>query len=151
MSVPGTPSFHPAKRRTGFEFYLPRHCRILSLYGRFPGKYKFIDLWATWCAPCKAEIPYLQQLEAEFQGKEIEFISISIDKNRKKWKDYVRKHQLGGVQLWAGDWSYLPEELHVGSIPRFILIDKEGNWVDTEAFRPSNPALKKLLKNLLKK
>ena len=117
----------------------------------FRGKYKFIDLWATWCAPCKAEIPYLQQLEAEFQGKEIEFISISIDKNRKKWKDYVRKHQLGGVQLWAGDWSYLPEELHVGSIPRFILIDKEGNWVDTEAFRPSNPALKKLLKNLLKK
>ena len=53
--------------------------------------------------------------------------------------------------MWAGDWSYLPEELHVGSIPRFILIDKEGNWVDTEAFRPSNPALKKLLKNLLKK
>ena len=117
----------------------------------FRGKYKFIDVWATWCAPCKAEIPYLQQLEAEFQGKEIEFISISIDKNRKKWKEYVREHQLGGVQLWAGDWSYLPEELHVGSIPRFILIDKEGNWVDTEAFRPSNPALKKLLKNLLKK
>ena len=89
-------------------------------------------------------------MEAEFQGKEIEFISISIDKNRKKWKEYVREHQLGGVQLWAGDWSYLPEELHVGSIPRFILIDKEGNWVDTEALRPSNPALKKLLKNLLK-
>ena len=87
----------------------------------------------------------------EFQGEEIEFVSISIDENRKKWKEYVREHQLGGVQLWAGDWSRLPEELHVGSIPRFILIDKEGNWVDTEALRPSNPALKKLLKNLLKK
>lgn len=117
----------------------------------FRGKYKFIDLWATWCAPCKAEIPYLQELEVEFQGEEIEFVSISIDENRKKWKEYVREHQLGGVQLWAGDWSRLPEELHVGSIPRFILIDKEGNWVDTEALRPSNPALKKLLKNLLKK
>jgi len=117
----------------------------------FRGKYKFIDLWATWCAPCKAEIPYLQRLEAEFQGEDIEFISISIDKNREKWKEYVREHRLGGVQLWAGDWSRLPEELHVGSIPRFILIDKEGNWVDTEALRPSNPALKKLLKNLLEK
>ena len=116
----------------------------------FRGKYKFIDLWATWCAPCKAEIPYLQELEVEFQGEEIEFVSISIDENRKKWKEYVREHQLGGVQLWAGDWSRLPEELHVGSIPRFILIDKEGNWVDTEALRPSNPALKKLLKNLFK-
>lgn len=58
---------------------------------------------------------------------------------------------VGRCAIVAGDWSYLPEELHVGSIPRFILIDKEGNWVDTEAFRPSNPALKKLLKNLLKK
>lgn len=66
-----------------------------------------------------------------------------------QWKE--REHQLGGVQLWAGDWSRLPEELQVGSIPRFILIDKEGNWVDTEALRPSDPALKKLLENLLKK
>lgn len=84
----------------------------LSIFGR------------PWCAPCKAEIPYLQELEVEFQGEEIEFVSISIDENRKKWKEYVREHQLGGVQLWAGDWSRLPEELHVGSIPRFILTIK---------------------------
>ena len=147
----GRPHSTLQKGERASNFIFPDTAGHYRSMADFRGKYKFIDVWATWCAPCKAEIPYLQQLEAEFQGKEIEFISISIDKNRKKWKEYVREHQLGGVQLWAGDWSYLPEELHVGSIPRFILIDKEGNWVDTEALRPSNPALKKLLKNLLKK
>lgn len=117
----------------------------------FRGKNIYIDLWATWCAPCKAEIPNLQQLEAEYAGKGIEFVSISIDKNRAKWKDFVRTQHLGGVQLWAGDWTNLPEELHVGSIPRFILIDREGNWVDTNAPRPSDPALKTSLKKVLKK
>lgn len=117
----------------------------------FGGVYKYIDIWATWCAPCKAEIPYLQKLEAEFVGQGIEFISISIDKNRRKWEEYVRAQGLGGTQLWAGDWKNLPEELHVGSVPRFILIDKEGNWVNINAARPSDPALKELLKNLLEK
>lgn len=44
----------------------------------------------------------------------------------------------------------LPDELHVGSVPRFILIDRDGNWASTNAARPSNPELKELLKNLLK-
>ena len=57
-------------------------------------------------------------------------------------------------------FTYFPGQMVEGTtiyqdadtlFPRFILIDKEGNWVDTEALRPSNPALKKLLKNLLKK
>lgn len=117
----------------------------------FQGKYKFIDIWATWCAPCKKEIPYLKELEKEFADKPLEFISISIDKNKKKWKDFICEQALGGIQLWAGDWTNLPEELLVGSIPRFILLDKNGNWIDTDAARPSDPELKKLLKNLLKK
>lgn len=83
----------------------------------FRGKYKFIDLWATGVLLVKLRSLIYNSWRLNFREKEIEFISISIDKNRKKWKDYVRKHQLGGVQLWAGDWSYLPEELHVGSIP----------------------------------
>ncbi len=117
----------------------------------FKGKYKYIDIWATWCAPCKTEIPYLRELEKEFASQEIVFISISIDKNQNKWKNFVRDQKLGGIQLWAGDWDSLPEELQIGSVPRFMLIDGEGCWVDTNVVRPSNPELKKLLKKLLSK
>ena len=64
-------------------------------YEANPNEWKFlgerpalIDFYATWCAPCKAEIPYLQQLEAEFQGKEIEFIIDNLSKILKNEKCY---------------------------------------------------------------
>lgn len=43
------------------------------------GKYVYIDVWATWCGPCKAEIPHLKSLEEKYQGKNIVFVSISVD------------------------------------------------------------------------
>lgn len=116
----------------------------------FKGKYKYIDIWATWCVPCKQEIPSLQKLEEEFAQQDIVFISISIDKNKKKWEDFVKQKQLGGVQLWAGDWTEIPKEIELGSVPRFMLIDPEGRWVNVNAMRPSNPELKRMLEQLLK-
>ena len=53
--------------------------------------------------------------------------------------------------MWAGDWTELPHELKLGSVPRFMLIDPEGRWVDVNASRPSDPKLKEILKKLLGK
>lgn len=116
------------------------------------GKYVYLDIWATWCAPCKAEIPYLKALEKEFRGKNIEFVSISVDKPNahKTWKEMVKNEELGGIQLFA-DNNFESEfivEYGINSIPRFILLDPEGNIVDADAVRPSNPKLKELLKEL---
>ncbi|MCF6169319.1 TlpA disulfide reductase family protein [Lutibacter sp.] len=116
------------------------------------GKYVYLDIWATWCAPCKAEIPYLKALEKEFRGKNIEFVSISVDKPNahKTWKEMVKNEELGGIQLFA-DNNFESEfivEYGINSIPRFILLDPEGNIVDADAVRPSNPRLKELLKEL---
>ncbi len=112
------------------------------------GKYVFIDVWATWCAPCKAEIPYLKVLEKEFHGKNIEFVSISVDKleAHETWVQMVKNEGLSGVQLFADtDFeSAFITEYAINSIPRFILLDPEGNIVDADADRPSNPKLKAL-------
>ncbi len=123
---------------------------IYKTVADFSGKYKYVDIWATWCAPCKKEIPYLQELERKFADKGIVFVSISIDNDKKKWKKFVRENHLGGIQLWAGDWDNLPQELGIGSVPRFMLIDKEGNWIDANALRPSNPLLVEILEKLLR-
>nr|WP_315220163.1 TlpA disulfide reductase family protein [uncultured Flavobacterium sp.] len=118
------------------------------------GKYVYIDLWATWCAPCRAEIPFLQKIEEKYHGKNIEFVSISIDKakDNEKWKKFVADKKLGGIQLFADkDWeSDFVVKYGVTGIPRFILIDPKGNIVNADAERPSSPELQTQLDALLK-
>jgi thiol-disulfide isomerase/thioredoxin len=119
----------------------------------FKGKYVYIDLWATWCAPCIAEIPALKELEKSMEGKNIVFVSISIDtkKDYDKWKNIIAKKQLGGVQLIADkDWSSeFIKKYFVNSIPRFILIDPNGNIVNPDAPRPSDKVgIAQLLKDV---
>lgn len=124
----------------------------------FKGKYVYIDVWATWCGPCIQQIPYLQNLEKEYHNKNIEFVSISTDENQrsggsweaaeKKWRDFVKQRQMSGVQLWSGKDFSFQEAYQINGIPRFILIDPNGNIVDADAPRPSDPNLKNLLDSL---
>ena len=120
----------------------------------FKGKYVYIDVWATWCGPCRAEIPFLKKIEEKYHKKNIEFVSISIDVNKdyEKWKNFVTEKQLGGVQLFADkDWSSdFITSFGINSIPRFLLIDPQGNVVDADAVRPSSPELVSTLDKLLK-
>ena len=115
------------------------------------GKPVYIDIWATWCGPCKAEIPSLKKLEEEY-GDKIEFVSISVDEpdHKDKWKDFVAKEDLKGYQLTTGEgWkSQFVTELGVNGIPRFVLIDKQGNIIDPDAPRPSSQKISEILKEL---
>lgn len=116
------------------------------------GKYVYVDVWATWCAPCKMEIPYLKQMDEDYQGKDIEFVSLSIDKieHKEKWLKMIEEENLGGIQLLA-DKDFSSEFVmayNITGIPRFILIDKEGKIISSNAPRPSNPGLREILDNL---
>jgi len=116
------------------------------------GKYVYIDVWATWCGPCRQEIPSLQKVEEQFQGKNIIFVSISIDnvKDREKWSNLVNEKHLGGIQLLADKESNSKfiTDYGIMSIPRFILIDTNGNIVNTNAPRPSEIKLIDLFNSL---
>ena len=116
----------------------------------FKGKYVYIDLWATWCAPCKREIPYLKEIENKYHDKNIEFVSISIDKVNayETWKKIVVDKALSGVQLFAKGDSSFAKALIVSSIPRFILIDPNGYIVEADAPRPSSGELIDLFNTL---
>ncbi|MCR8669018.1 TlpA family protein disulfide reductase [Aestuariibaculum sp. M13] len=116
----------------------------------FKGKYVFIDVWATWCTPCKAQIPYLEELEKEYKDENIVFVSMSVDKpsDKEKWSKMVKDKHMSGVQILAPNATKSEFALayNINSIPRFILIDPQGNIVDFDAPRPSNKeAIHKLL------
>ena len=116
------------------------------------GTYTYIDVWATWCGPCLAEIPSLKKVEKEFHDKNIEFVSISIDrvKDHGKWKKMIVDRNLGGMQLFAdNNWeSQFIQDYMIKGIPRFILIDPQGNIVNANAPRPSNKKLIETLNSL---
>ena len=105
------------------------------------GKLVYVDVWATWCGPCKAQIPFLKQLEEKYREEDIAFVSLSIDqlKNISKWKDMIVDKKLEGIQIIADKaWrSKFVTDYVIEGIPRFILIDKDGNLMDPMAPRPA--------------
>lgn len=116
------------------------------------GNYVYVDVWATWCGPCKREIPKLKEITKAYDGKNIKFVSISIDKQKDydTWKDMVGDENLQGIQLFAPqDWnSKFVTDYSILGIPRFILIDPAGNIVNANAPRPTSKELPELLESL---
>ena len=121
-------------------------------YRTYQGKYLYIDIWATWCVPCRKEIPYLEKLKQKYEGQSIEFISVSIDENINSWKKFVEstdnKDQFHSL---PGNAASINEVYNAALIPAFVLIDPQGKIVNPATFRPSDPALVFLLDDLLQK
>ncbi|MBV8254620.1 MAG: TlpA family protein disulfide reductase [Chitinophaga sp.] len=117
------------------------------------GKIVVVDVWATWCGPCKAELPFLQKLEEEMEGKAVTFVGCSVDeaKDKEKWKEFVKDKEMKGVQMFVSGWSEVTKFYGINGIPRFMVFDKDGKIVTIDAPRPSTPELKALLEKLLAK
>lgn len=114
----------------------------------FKGKFVYIDVWATWCGPCRAELPHLEELQEKYASNEdIVFASVSIDENTDAWRKMVTEKEMMGVQLLADNaWdSSICEDYMIKGIPRFILIDQEGKIMNSKAPRPSSDEIKEVM------
>ena len=115
------------------------------------GKLVYIDVWATWCGPCRGELPHLEKLEESYAGKDIHFVSISCDQNKAAWEKMVKEKNMKGIQLYGGSKMQFMDDYLINGIPRFILLDREGRIVKADAPRPSNPDTPKLFDEWLVK
>lgn len=115
----------------------------------FRGKYVYVDIWATWCGPCRRELPHLEKLQEEYKDKNIVFLSVSIDEDEDAWKKMVKEKKMKGIQLIAAQgWDAgICKFYGIKSIPRFLLIGQDGEIIFAKAERPSR-GIDKILKDL---
>ena len=109
----------------------------------FKGQMVVIDVWATWCGPCKNEAPYFEELAQKYSNENIQFMAISIDSNKKAWNKYISEHDKQSKQFICSRSEFKEYELF--GVPRFIVIDESGKFIDAFAPAPSNAEFEKLI------
>jgi peroxiredoxin len=135
----------------GYKFSYPdQNDKTVSLTD-LKGKVVVVDVWATWCGPCRGETQYMRKLADEMKGKDVAFVSISVDKQKDhdKWKKMLVDEQMTWIQLFATETNDFSKYYKVATIPRFIVFDKTGKILNADAPRPSDPELKTLLEKTL--
>lgn len=106
----------------------------------FKGKVIYLDLWATWCGPCIQESPAFEDLSKEYKDKNIAFIPVSTDTNRKVWGTFLKSHKKELPQYHTTD-QVIRKDWGVYYIPRFIIIDKHFKIFDAYAPVPSSKGI----------
>lgn len=98
------------------------------------GKWVLIDFWATWCSPCRGEIPHLVAAYEKFAPKGFEIYGVSFDNNgnEERWQQFIADNNMSWVNVWGtgkdGSWS-AGEAYNVTGIPTNFLFSPEGKLV----------------------
>lgn len=128
----------------GFE----KMTSIAELVQSFKGKVVYLDIWGTWCGPCKEELYYIPELKARFKGKDVVFVYLDMDDDDKdvSWREFIKVNKMEGIHLRKNRQTIAPfwKELLANAkdkaeyYPQYFIFDKEGKLVVTKAKRPSS-------------
>lgn len=107
-----------------------------------------IEVWASWCSDCIKAMPLIKELQAE--DPEVQYIFLSMDKNAEAWKKGIEQHDIKGDHYWAeeGMKGAFAKSLDVNWIPRYIIVDKQGNIALYNAIETDFTKIKETLNSI---
>ena len=116
---------------TDFEMLTPegKSVKLSDFVGK--GKVVLVDFWASWCGPCRREMPNLVEAYKQYKGKNFEIVGVSLDQNGEAWKNAIKQlditwPQMSDLKYWECEGARL---YAVSSIPHTVLIDAEGTII----------------------
>lgn len=108
-------------------FTLPNQQGDTIALAHFRGKYVLLDFWASWCGPCRMEIPNLKKAWQQFHPKGLEIVSISIDYTREAWYKALQQEQMPWTQLFSQ--AKVNAQYQVDAVPFTLLLDPQGKII----------------------
>jgi thiol-disulfide isomerase/thioredoxin len=115
------------------------------------GKPVYVDVWASWCIPCRQGFAQTSQLRKQLPADAV-LVYVSIDRDPRAWQAFLRANpNLGGIHLNqppGPDFDAFAQAYQLGAIPRYILIDKTGRLVNATAPPPASARLSQLIAQL---
>jgi thiol-disulfide isomerase/thioredoxin len=96
----------------------------------FKGKYLIVDFWASWCGPCRQEIPHLKEVYKKYQSKGLEILAVSVDAKENDWKKAMNEEKMAWPQVNAKESKDVMASYLFSGIPYLVVVDKEGNIIE---------------------
>lgn len=125
--------------------------KIQSVYdvvAKFKGKVVYLDVWGTWCGPCKEELKFVPQLKSAFTNKDVVFVYLDMDEEERDaiWKEFIKVNTLTGTHFRKNRQTIAPiwKELLADNqdkaeyYPQYFIFDKDGKIAVSKALRPSD-------------
>jgi len=127
---------------------------LTEIFKAHKGKVIYIDFWASWCGPCKQEMPASQRLHKSLEGEDIVFVYISIDENPTAWKKSMERMKITETGFHfrrnQRDMIEFLKFFYIYSIPHYMIIGKNSQISNRDALPPSDKKLERQLRKLLK-
>lgn len=118
-------------------------------FANLRGKYVFVEIWSMSCHPCLKEMVYFKRMQHYYKNRPLSFVSICVENNRKAWYTFMEEREIRGTQWIAPLTDPFFYDNQFIAVPRFLLIDYEGNVIWRDSKRPSDPELRQELDKVI--
>jgi thiol-disulfide isomerase/thioredoxin len=132
--------------------YKPAATTLDTIIRQNTSKVIYVDLWATWCGPCRAEMPNAEKLKLQYKNKGVVFAAICLDGKKAEWQRLIADMKLSPGQYYSEgtDAKKIGSSLHLQSYPHYLIVNRAGQILSNgDGFKPADPLTAKTIDKLL--